>query len=165
MSSLIRSLRSPRSRPLKLAATVLIFAVLTSTSALALPCAGAAKQLGLLSRNLAHRDIGAANGMLSLLVSSYPDCPELMLAAARLATLRGEADEAATPVCQISCGNAPDGVAGKAYLARFLVGPGRLRSGVRPFFHRAGNRPRPTHRARCSRPAPCNEGRNNGGIR
>ena len=108
---------------MKLAAGVLIFAVLTSTSALALPCTGASKQIGLLSRYLAHRDIGAANHLLSPLESSHPDCPELVLAAARLATLRGEADKAQSLFAKY-LGEAHDSLAGKAYLARFLVGQG-----------------------------------------
>lgn len=103
-------------RPLVL----LLFASFAARTAAAEPCADIQAKISQLSTILAHKDHRAARLMLSTLLASHGECPALTLAAARLASLRGESKEAQR-LFGTYLQDEPDSIAGRAYLARFLM--------------------------------------------
>jgi len=74
---------------------VLFFATCSSWPALAGPCSNIETQLAHVSKQLTLNQPDAAERMLLPLSASHPDCPEILLAQARLQAAKGDATEAA----------------------------------------------------------------------
>ncbi len=98
----------------------LLFAACTPWPAFADPCAAAQAQLALVSRNLILGAPSAAEGMLGPIAASHPDCPEILLAQARIQAAKGEASEAANLFIRYT-DLAPQDSRGYAYFGRFLL--------------------------------------------
>lgn|SRR5487761_1366293 len=104
----------------------LIFTTMAALSALAGACTGAASQIQLLSKDLARNLLSAAESILVPLEASHPECPELVLARARIKAGQGAADEAQSLFSQYAA-QVPDSASGNAYYARFLIDQGEYR--------------------------------------
>lgn len=99
---------------------LLCLASFAAETAVAAPCTDIQIKVSQLSTILAHKDHRTADLMLSALLASHSTCPALTLAAARLASLRGESNEAQSLFGKY-LHDEPDSISGRAYLARFLM--------------------------------------------
>ena len=107
---------------MRTALSALLFLWLTCTprAALAGPCTGAEAQLALISRELTLDATDTAEGMLRPLAVSHPDCPEILLAQARIEDSRGNAQQAADLYIRYTDVE-PDNSQGFAYFGRFFL--------------------------------------------
>jgi len=103
-----------------LLAPLLLFVTCTVRAAFAGPCTGAEVQLALVSRKLTLDATDVADGMLRPLALSYPECPEILLAQARIEDSRGNAKEAADLYIRYT-DLEPDSSRGFAYFGRFFL--------------------------------------------
>jgi tetratricopeptide (TPR) repeat protein len=101
----------------------LLFATCTAWPAFAGPCTGAEAQLSLVSKELTLDAPDVAEGMLRPIAVSYPDCPEILLAHARLEDARGNANQAAALYIRYT-DLEPDDSRGFAYFGRFFLEQG-----------------------------------------
>ena len=99
---------------------LLFLASFAAETAAAAPCTDIQVKISQLSTILAHKDHRPARLMLSTLLASHSECPALTLAAARLASLRGESNEAQRLFGKY-LHDEPESISGRAYLARFLM--------------------------------------------
>src|SRR5689334_5708774 len=99
---------------------LLLFITSVASTAFAGPCIGAEKQLALVSKNITLAAIDAAEGMLRPLATSYPECPEILLAQARIQDARGNAQQAADLYIRYT-DLEPDKSQGFAYFGRFFL--------------------------------------------
>jgi tetratricopeptide (TPR) repeat protein len=100
-----------------------LFTLLASCGSMqvyAAPCTGAEKQLAQVSNQLTLNSLEAAENSLRALSLSYPDCPEIILQRARLAQVKGEANQAAELYYRYTDGD-PDDSRGLAYFGRFFL--------------------------------------------
>jgi tetratricopeptide (TPR) repeat protein len=104
----------------KSALVLLLFATCTSLPALAGPCSSIEPQLALASRQLILDQPSAAERILLQLASSHPDCPEILLAQARLQAAKGAAAEAANLFLRYT-DLAPEDSRGFAYFGRLFL--------------------------------------------
>jgi len=98
----------------------LLWIAISSPSAFAATCSGAATPLKIISKDLARNATSAAENLLAPLETAYPDCAELLLARARIKAAQGAAVEAQALFLRY-LGLAPDDSTGMAYFARFLI--------------------------------------------
>lgn len=98
----------------------LLLSVATASAAFAGPCTGAEAQLALISKKLTLDATDVAEGMLRPIASSYPECPEILLAQARIQDARGNAQEAADLYIRYT-DLEPDNSRGFAYFGRFFL--------------------------------------------
>ena len=98
----------------------LIFATCTSWPAFAGPCTGVEAQLALVSKQLTLGAADAAERILQPIAVSHPDCPELLLAQARLQAAKGNAAEAANLFIRYT-DLVPEDSRGLAYFGRFFL--------------------------------------------
>ena len=103
-----------------LLAPLLLFVTCTARAALAGPCTGAEAQLSLISKKLTLDATDIAEGMLRPLAVSHPDCPEILLAQARIEDSRGNAQQAADLYIRYT-DLEPDSSQGFAYFGRFFL--------------------------------------------
>jgi tetratricopeptide (TPR) repeat protein len=101
----------------------LSFATFSSWPAFAGPCTGVEAQLAVVSRQLTLGSADAAERMLQPIAKSRPDCPELLLARARLQAAKGNAAEAANLFIRYT-DLAPEDSRGLAYFGRFFLDQG-----------------------------------------
>ena len=85
----------------------LLFATCSVSPAFAGPCTGAEAQLVRVSRELTLAATDMAEGMLRPIALSHPDCPEVLLAKARIEEALGKANQAvdlytATPISSLT---------------------------------------------------------------
>ncbi len=76
-------------------ALLLLFVNCAACPAFAGPCTGAEAQLALVSKELTLDAADVAEGMLRPIALSHPECPEILLAQARIQDARGNAQQAA----------------------------------------------------------------------
>jgi hypothetical protein len=76
-------------------ALLMLWLTCTARAAFAGPCTGAEAQLALISKKLTLDVTDVAEGMLRPLAVSHPECPEILLAQARIEDSRGNAQQAA----------------------------------------------------------------------
>jgi len=103
--------------------TALLFLlVVTGTvwPAFAGPCTGAEAQLAQVSKQLTLDAIELAEGRLRPIAASHPDCPEILLAQARIEEARGNAQQAADLYIRYT-DLEPDNSRGFAYFGRFFL--------------------------------------------
>jgi tetratricopeptide (TPR) repeat protein len=105
---------------MKPAVLFLLFATGSVGHAYAGPCTGAEAQLARVSRELTLDATDVAEGMLRPLALSYPECPEILLAQARIQDARGNADQAAELYIRYT-DLEPDKSQGFAYFGRFFL--------------------------------------------
>lgn len=98
----------------------LLFASCTAWPALAGPCTGAEAQLALVSKELTLDAPDVAEGMLRPIAESHPECPEILLAQARIQDARGNANQAADLYIRYT-DLEPDKSTGFAYFGRFFL--------------------------------------------
>src|SRR5436305_509577 len=98
----------------------LLFVACGAPAAFAGPCTGAEAQLALVSKKITLDAADAAQGILGALVASYPECPEILLAQARIQDSRGNAQEAADLYVRYT-DLEPDNSSGFAYFGRFFL--------------------------------------------
>jgi tetratricopeptide (TPR) repeat protein len=110
-------MRIPR---IETAVLSLAFAACVAVPALADPCSRAEAQLAAVSKELTLDAPDVAEGMLRPIALSHPDCPEIILAQARIQDARGEANEAANLYIRYT-DLEPDDSKGFAYFGRFFL--------------------------------------------
>jgi len=98
----------------------LLFVTGTVWPAFAGPCTGAEAQLASVSRKLTVDAIDVAEGMLRPIAASHPECPEVLLAQARIEEARGNAQQAADLYIRYT-DLEPDNSRGFAYFGRFFL--------------------------------------------
>jgi tetratricopeptide (TPR) repeat protein len=103
-----------------LSAPLLLFVTCAASLAFAGPCTGAEAQLAAVSKNITLDAIDVAEGMLRPLATSYPECPEILLAQARIQDARGNAQQAADLYIRYT-DLEPDKSQGLAYFGRFFL--------------------------------------------
>jgi tetratricopeptide (TPR) repeat protein len=103
-----------------LLALLFVWLTCTARAALAGPCTGAEGQLALISKKLTVDATDATEGMLRRLALSHPECPEILLAQARIQDSRGNAKEAADLYIRYT-DLKPDSSQGFAYFGRFFL--------------------------------------------
>src|SRR5713101_6884535 len=103
-----------------LLASLLLFVACTASAAFAGPCTGAEPQLALVSKKLTLDATDVAEGMLRPIASSFPECPEILLAQARIQDARGNAQKAADLYIRYT-DLEPDNSRGFAYFGRFFL--------------------------------------------
>jgi tetratricopeptide (TPR) repeat protein len=102
-------------------AVLLLLLSLNYTSlALAAQCDGAGAQLREISLKLAHGDFVAAEHLLGPVAKSYPDCPAVLLAQARVQALAQDSDQADGTFVRYMTVQ-PDDASGYGYYARYLL--------------------------------------------
>jgi len=97
----------------------LLFATCTSWPAVAGPCTGAEAQLALVGKELTLDAPSVAEGILGPIAASHPDCPEILLAQARIQAAKGDAAAAANLFVQYT-DLAPSDSRGFAYFGRLF---------------------------------------------
>ena len=98
----------------------LLFATCVAYPALAGPCTGAEAQLTQISRDLTINALDAAESKLRPLTASFPDCPEILLAQARLTEARGNPSQASDLYYRYTDID-PNDSRGLAYFGRFFL--------------------------------------------
>ncbi len=101
-------------------AICLLFATCSVWPAFAGPCTGAESQLAIVSRKLTVDATDVAEGILRPIASSHPECPEILLAQARIEEARGNAQQAAGLYIRYT-DLEPDSSRGFAYFGRFFL--------------------------------------------
>jgi tetratricopeptide (TPR) repeat protein len=102
-------------------AVLLLLLSLNYTSlALAAQCDGAGAQLREISLELAHGDFDAAERLLAPVAKSYPDCPAMLLAQARVQAMAQDSDQADGTFARYTVVQ-PDDASGYGYYARYLL--------------------------------------------
>ncbi len=99
---------------------VLFFATCHPWPALAGPCSSIETQLAQVSKQLTRNELDAAERILASLSSSHPDCPEILLAQARLQAAKGDATEAANLFIRYT-DLAPEDSRGFAYFGKLFL--------------------------------------------
>lgn len=107
-------MRTPLLTPL------LLFVTCSARVAFAGPCTGAEAQLARVSRELTLDATDVAEGMLRPVALSHPECPEILLAQARIQDARGNADQAAGLYIRYT-DLEPEKSQGFAYFGRFFL--------------------------------------------
>jgi tetratricopeptide (TPR) repeat protein len=102
------------------AALLLLLSLNYASLALAEPCNGAGTQLREISLKLAHGDFVAAEHLLGPVAKSYPDCPAVLLAQARVQALAQDSDQADGTFVRYMTVQ-PDDASGYGYYARYLL--------------------------------------------
>jgi tetratricopeptide (TPR) repeat protein len=97
-----------------------LFAALGAWPAFASPCTGSEAQLTAVSRQITLGSFSVAERMLVPIVESRPNCPEILLAQARIHAGKGDLDEAANLFVRYT-DLMPDGSQGFAYFGRFFL--------------------------------------------
>jgi tetratricopeptide (TPR) repeat protein len=98
----------------------LFFAGWTVLPALAGPCSGAEPQLAAVSKELTLGASAVAADMLAPIAASHPDCPDILLAQARLRQAQGDANQASDLYIRYT-DLEPDDSKGFAYFGRFFL--------------------------------------------
>jgi tetratricopeptide (TPR) repeat protein len=98
----------------------LLVAASAAWPAYAGPCAGTEAQLAAVSRQLTLGAPNAAERMLKPITISHPDCPEILLAQARIEEAKGDANQAADLYIRYT-DLEPDNSTGLAYFGRFFL--------------------------------------------
>ncbi len=98
----------------------LLFATCSVSPAFAGPCTGAEAQLVRVSRELTLAATDMAEGMLRPIALSHPDCPEVLLAKARIEEARGNANQAVDLYIRYT-DLEPNDSRGFAYFGRFFL--------------------------------------------
>jgi tetratricopeptide (TPR) repeat protein len=93
---------------------------LAPSLAIARPCDGAQAQLTTISLKLSHGDFQDAGRLFAPLADSYPNCPALLLAQARLRAMANDSGEADDLFVRYTIMQ-PDDASGYGYYARFLL--------------------------------------------
>jgi tetratricopeptide (TPR) repeat protein len=83
-------------------------------------CDGADAQLREISLKLAHGDFDAAEHLLAPVANSYPDCPAVLLAQARIQAMAQDSDQADGTFARYTVVQ-PDDASGYGYYARYLL--------------------------------------------
>jgi tetratricopeptide (TPR) repeat protein len=83
-------------------------------------CDGAGAQLREISLKLAHGDFDAAERLLAPVAKSYPDCPAMLLAQARVQAMAQVSDQADGTFARYTAVQ-PDDASGYGYYARYLL--------------------------------------------
>jgi tetratricopeptide (TPR) repeat protein len=96
---------------------LLLFAV---SQAFARQCDGARPQLKEISLKLNHGDFAAAARLLGPVANSFPECPLVVLAQARIQAAEGDSDQADGTFARYLAAQ-PDDASGYAYYARYLL--------------------------------------------
>jgi tetratricopeptide (TPR) repeat protein len=84
------------------------------------PCDGAQAQFTAISLQLSHGDFQNAGRLLAPLANSYPNCPALLLAQARVQAMANDSGEADDLFVRYTIMQ-PDDASGYGYYARFLL--------------------------------------------
>ncbi len=84
------------------------------------PCTGAETQLARISAKLTLNDVSGAETLLAPIVTSHPDCPEILLAQGRIEAARGNAQRAANYYVQYTDIESQD-ARGFAYFGRLFL--------------------------------------------
>jgi tetratricopeptide (TPR) repeat protein len=105
---------------MRAAVLFLLFATCSVWPSYAGPCAGAEAQLARVSRELTLDATDVAEAMLRPIALSHPECPEILLAQARIQDARGNADQAADLYIRYT-DLEPDKSQGFAYFGRFFL--------------------------------------------
>jgi len=98
----------------------LFFAGCTVLPAIAGPCSGAEAQLAAVSKELTLGAAAVAADMLAPIAASHPDCPDILLAQARIQQAEGDANQAADLYVRYT-DLKPDDSKGFAYFGRFFL--------------------------------------------
>jgi len=98
----------------------LLFATCSVWPAFAGPCTGAEAQLVRVSRELTLAATDIAEGILRPIVLAHPDCPEVLLAKARIEEARGNANQAVDLYIRYT-DLEPNDSRGFAYFGRFFL--------------------------------------------
>jgi len=98
----------------------LLFAACTALPTFAGSCSGAEAQLAAVSKELTLGASGLAEDMLAPIAVSHPDCPEILLAQARIRQAKGDANQAADLYVRYT-DLEPDDSKGFAYFGRFFL--------------------------------------------
>jgi tetratricopeptide (TPR) repeat protein len=98
----------------------LVFATGTAWRAVASPCSGAEAQLAVVSKELTLGASGVAERMLAPIAASHPDCPDILLAQARIQQAQGDAKQAADLYIRYT-DLEPGDSKGFAYFGRFFL--------------------------------------------
>jgi tetratricopeptide (TPR) repeat protein len=98
----------------------LVFAVFATNPLFAGPCTGAEAQLVSVLKQLAHGAPHVAEGMLAAFEATHANCPEILLARARILAEKGQAAEAAGMFMHY-LDLAPDDLRGYTFFGRFLL--------------------------------------------
>jgi tetratricopeptide (TPR) repeat protein len=101
-------------------ALLLLFVTCAAWPAFAGPCTGAEAQLALVSKKITLDATDVAEGMLRAIALSHPECPEILLAQARIEDARGNAQPAAELYIRYT-DLEPDSSQGFAYFGRFFL--------------------------------------------
>ena len=101
-------------------AVFLLFATCSVWPAFAGPCSGAEAQLVRVSRELTLAATDMAEGRLRPIALSHPDCPEVLLAKARIEEARGNANQAVDLYIRYT-DLEPNDSRGFAYFGRFFL--------------------------------------------
>jgi tetratricopeptide (TPR) repeat protein len=101
-------------------AICLLLATCSVWPAFAGPCTGAESQLAIVSKKLTVDATDVAEGILRPIASSHPECPEILLAQARIEEARGNARQAAGLYLRYT-DLEPDSSRGFAYFGRFFL--------------------------------------------
>jgi tetratricopeptide (TPR) repeat protein len=88
--------------------------------AFASPCSGAEAQLALVSKELTLGATDLAEAKLAPMAASHPDCPDILLAQARIRQAKGDANQAADLYIRYT-DLEPDDSKGFAYFGRFFL--------------------------------------------
>jgi tetratricopeptide (TPR) repeat protein len=105
---------------MKTALLSLVFAACTAEPALASPCSGAETQLAGVSKELTLGASAVAERLLAPIAASHPDCPDILLAQARLRQAQGDAKQAADLYIRYT-DLQPGDSKGFAYFGRFFL--------------------------------------------
>lgn len=99
----------------------LISVFFVNVQAFAGECTGAGPQLRQIFRELDHEDFDTAAHLLSPVAKSFPECPLVTLAQARVQAADRHSDQADTTFARYLT-DRPDDASGYAYYARYLLG-------------------------------------------
>src|SRR5215472_9286079 len=97
-----------------------LWGVASAWPAFADPCAGAEAEFARISEDLTLGKVGPAEEKLSPVAASHPDCPEALLARARVEQAKGNAEAAADLYVQYT-DLKPEDSRGFAYFGRLLL--------------------------------------------
>jgi tetratricopeptide (TPR) repeat protein len=97
-----------------------LFVSAASWPAFAGPCTGAETELARISAKLTLNDVSGAETMLAPILTSHPDCPEILLAEGRIEAAKGNAQAAANFYVQYTDLESQD-ARGFAYFGRLFL--------------------------------------------